>query len=129
VGPQGAGYDLAVAEDGVVLRLFVVTRRDLPAGDQVAQTLHAGLELAAECSTAFVRWHTDTNTVVCKTVATEHELEALFNKLVDGPPLPLVSFREPDRNNEMTSIAFLSSGGGAISHLPLVLADDSPMQP
>lgn len=93
-------------------KLYVVTRADMGAGDQLAQSVHAATEIAFRYGKQpwFTRWFVESNTVVCLAVENEGQL----NRLVEQLMLDNVdhsTFEEPDMNGALTAIAFIAPEG------------------
>ena len=106
------------------LKLYAVTRRDLPFGLAAAQLVHASI------------YHVDAldiyeierpDTVVLLTVADESELHQLYEDVVTDSPGSVSMFLEPDLNLQATAIAFVSEGGGHLADLPVFLAEFEPI--
>lgn len=79
-------------------RLYVITRRDMPASVQAVQSIHAAIQLVSDTSLKF----TETPWVIVYGVANEAELAA-WEKRLNGRG---TSFREPDMGNELTAISY-----------------------
>ena len=113
-------------------KLFLVTRADLPPGQQAVQAAHALAEFMIRHATESQRWHSGSNTLVMLAVPNEKALVKLFEKALPISKRvfpfkdPLCSiFHEPDRNNEATAIALapLLQFERLCQKLPLALAD------
>lgn len=100
-------------------KLYVVTRSDLPAGAQLAQSVHAAFAFSSFYPEVARTWHERSNNLVVLAVATEAALLALL----DLAPAPAVAFREPDLAYQLTAIAIGPSDAAArlLSSLPLAL--------
>lgn len=101
--------------------MFVVTRADLSAGSQIAQTAHAVSEYALTRTVEAARWREDSNSLVVVAAPGLPELEALAARARDRGLDP-VEFREPDMGGELTAV--LLPGGSAlpgklVANLPL----------
>lgn len=107
-------------------RLYLVTNGSLPHGSITAQTFHAGIEFAVLDFEAMKDWHTNGNTVVVLQTRNLEELESLRNKAVNNG-FVIFEFHEPDRDNELTSIAFLPNENvqSFLKNLPLAHSDNS----
>jgi peptidyl-tRNA hydrolase len=79
-----------------------VTRQDLSAGYQIAQTGHAIAEYAYERRRTFRRWRKRSGYLISLAVKDLNELENLM-KVLDKHKLDYVKFFEPDVN-EVTAI-------------------------
>lgn len=103
-----------------VSKLYVVVRRDLRGvGPTAAQLLHAGVDLARSKRHDEVvdLWHRTSNTVAVVTVANEAELKELEAQM---PPDRFVSFREPDLDKSLTSLAAIDPPRRLVKDLPLL---------
>jgi peptidyl-tRNA hydrolase len=91
-------------------KLFTIVRGDLPPGYQLAQTLHAGIELIYSISNfRYIKdWKEESNTVVCLSVSNEDKLKEAYLEATRLGFKP-VCFIEPDLGDEFTSFAFISS--------------------
>lgn len=99
--------------------MYVLVRQDLPIGLQMAQAIHAAVELAL---THPVRAKKTPNTVVLS-VLDEDDLCGWSERideqcLVTDVNVPYKMFREPDLGNEYTALATFSDGK-LFSNLPL----------
>lgn len=85
-------------------KLYIVTRRDIAPGLQVAQSVHAAFEFAMVHPIVTEHWIKNSNNICVLSVEDELELMALyFNaKMLN---LDAIAFREPDLDNEFTAIA------------------------
>ena len=102
------------------VKLYTVTRSDLEPGAQLAQSVHAAIAFVHEHRGLAVRWHEESNNLVCLSVRDEAELDALCDAL-DEHEVRYVLFHEPDFGNELTAIAVEPLGRRHLSHLPLAL--------
>ena len=66
------------------------------------------------------RWHSTSNTLAFLAVKDEKALGVLLRKAKDRG-IPMSPFYEPDRNNELTAIAFGPEGRAITKGLPLAL--------
>lgn len=87
------------------MKLVTVTRKDLPFGDILAQTVHSSTTFARHQTAEFQHWFDNSNFVACLATKDEQELIDYYNRLLKAGA-PVVLFREPERNNEATSLAF-----------------------
>lgn len=94
-------------------KLYLVTRRDLPVGTQVAQLCHAFRQFVAEHAAAELRWLETSNTVACLEVEDEASLLRIADRLTTYS-----LFREPDLGGAATAFATLE--GQALRRLRLV---------
>lgn len=85
-------------------KLYIVTRRDLAPGMQVAQSVHAAFEFAKIHPLVTEAWMEQSNNICVLAVDDETQLAALYiaAKFLH---LDCVEFREPDLDDEMTAIA------------------------
>lgn len=99
---------------------MVITRADISAGYQVVQSTHSVADFAAEHPEAFSQWKTDSNSIICLSVASEEQLLKIYEKLKSVTPSS--AFFEPDVD-EWTSICILGTPQirKKLSHLPLTL--------
>ena len=105
-------------------KLFLVTRADLPAGQQAVQAAHAMREFVEHHPEHDRAWYRESNTLAFLAVPNERALGVLLKK-ARRRDIPVAAFHEPDRNNEMTAIALDHAGRGLVSDLPLALAERS----
>ena len=80
--------------------MYVAIRRDLSVPQQVVQSCHA----AIEASGTYHQTSIEHPSVVVIGIKSEQMLYK-FKEWVEMNNLPFKEFREPDRNNELTSIA------------------------
>ncbi len=100
-------------------RLYVITRSDLSAGAQIAQTGHAVAAFAAAHPEAFKAWaKPEQRNIVCLAVPSAGALEQVLWRLksIDAR---VAEFRETDLSNELTGIACGEEGAKLLSSLPL----------
>lgn len=86
----------------------MVSRRDIKPGAQAAQSIHSTVQYLYEHPTNSVEWFSKSNYLVLLSVGLEKDLVDLTEKL-DRLGIPFSKFYEPDLNNELTSVSFLSS--------------------
>jgi hypothetical protein len=91
------------------MKLYLVTRQDLPDGVQASQLVHAGREYVDKFPEEDALWYRTSNTVVLLTTENEATLEVLLRE-AQASSVSVAPFREPDRNHELTAIA-LGNGG------------------
>lgn len=84
-------------------RLYVVTRKDLNPGSQIAQSGHAIAQFLLDYPEKSKKWNN--NYLICLSTENEQTLNHLIEKLGKFD-IPLSTFTEPDLNNQLTSIAF-----------------------
>lgn len=102
-------------------RLYLVTRRDLPAGAQAAQLCHALRQFTEEHPATDREWFTTSNTIVLLAVADERELAALRDRAIDRD-LRSAAFREPDLADALTAIALEPRAARLCRDVPLAFA-------
>jgi peptidyl-tRNA hydrolase len=90
-------------------KLFVVTRSDLSEGQQSVQGMHAAIEFTQTHLEETRLWFKESNTLAFLVAENEERLGVLYRKAIDSG-VPVVAFREPDRDNELTAIAIGPSG-------------------
>ena len=109
-------------ESQVQEKLVTITRQDLPAGYQLAQTVHAVADFAHELPQFFKSWKDNSNYVVSLAAKDEQSLNKYYNKLRERGA-PIVGFYEPDHYDQLTAICFygLPHYRKLVSNLPLAL--------
>ena len=103
-----------------MIKLFLVTRADLPAGDQAVQAAHSLREFVAHHPEIDLHWYRTSNTLAFLAAKDEPALEALCAKAA-RLGLPFAVFTEPDRDDELTAVAFGPDCRKILSHLPVAL--------
>jgi tRNA G37 N-methylase TrmD len=101
-------------------KLFLVTRADLPHGQQAIQSAHALREFSEHHPEIDREWYRTSNTLIMKAVPNEAALHDLMDR-ARKRGIHFSSFREPDRNDELTAIAFEPRGKALVQGLPLAL--------
>ena len=84
-----------------------MTRQDLSHGVQTAQSCHAVAEFAYFNHEKFKLWRQKSNYKICLEATNEKSLSKLLLKLQDKN-VAVSAFYEPDINNELTAITFVS---------------------
>jgi len=102
-------------------KLILVTRADLPAGDQAVQAAHALTEFLVEHPEVAREWHDASNTLAFLSVPDEDALERLRERAFDHDIRASI-FREPDLGDSLTAVALEPSGSKLVRSLPLALA-------
>jgi len=69
------------------------------------QTAHSIAEFAHACPNQFLDWKRDSNYLISLSVDNEEKLQRLYYKLQDYGA-DVVSFHEPDINNQLTAICY-----------------------
>jgi len=95
-------------------KLYVVTRSDLPIGDQATQSGHAIAQYFVDHKMKDDVWGSDDDmwlneTLVILTIDDRERLKMLVAKLLSRD-IPVYSFEEPDLNDELTAIACYTDG-------------------
>ena len=72
----------------------------------MAQSLHAVADFAYAHPSLFKEWKETSNTVVALSCKNEQQLLALYDKLKEHQ---VVLFREPDLDNQATSLGFIQT--------------------
>ena len=105
---------------GLVPRLYLVTRSDLPPATQACQLAHAAFDFAVLQPDVVQDWHASSNTLVLLAVADEPALAELY---VDAKArgLRAIRFHEPDLGDALTAIALEPAARKLLTRLPLAL--------
>lgn len=104
-----------------MLKLYVITRQDLSAGQQAVQSCHALIEFQVTHPDLTKEWYARSNTLALLSVPDEMELEALARS-AEAKWIEVSRFREPDRDNELTAIVLGPQGKRLVQRLSLTLA-------
>jgi peptidyl-tRNA hydrolase len=99
-------------------KLYLVTRLDLPLEQQAVQSCHAMTEFIVEHKERAYQWHSSSNTLALLVVPDEQDLLRLVTK-ANRRGFRCSLFREPDRENELTAVAFEPKARSLLSNLPL----------
>ena len=99
-------------------KLFIVLRRDLEPGAQLAQTGHAVSEFSAQHPELFRAWRDGAKNIVVLAVPDEPTLENLLTR-ARMADVATAGFHEPDLNNSLTAIALSAAARRLVSELPL----------
>ena len=92
-------------KDTQVNKLVTIVRNDLTNGQQLAQSIHSATEFAHKHPNLFNDWMTTSQYVVSLSVDNEEKLKDIFDKLKYFGA-NIVSFCEPDINNQWTVICY-----------------------
>ena len=84
---------------------MIIVRNDLTNGQQLAQSVHSAAEFAHKHTNLFNDWMTNSQYVVSLSANDEQHLKEVLTKL-EWFGANVVTFREPDMDNQLTSIAF-----------------------
>lgn len=87
------------------VKLVTVTRKDLSAGQQLVQSGHAIAEFAHKHPAKFHEWMQDSQYLVSLSIDNEEKLKDIYYKL-KYYGADVVSFTEPDIDNQWTAICF-----------------------
>jgi peptidyl-tRNA hydrolase len=85
-------------------KLYLITRKDLTPGAQMAQVVHVMREFVEDFPKIEKHWYKSSNTVVILSVDNEDELYYLVNK-AKQLDIKVSKFHEPDLGNQLTAIA------------------------
>jgi hypothetical protein len=102
-------------------KLFLVTRTDLPDGDQAVQAAHALQEYNIQFPQRAREWHANSNTLAFLAVPNEEALAQLVERLGCGG-ISFAAFTEPDLENALTAVAIGPEGKNITSRIPLALS-------
>jgi peptidyl-tRNA hydrolase len=86
-------------------KLYVATRADLSVGYQIAQAMHAAVDLCVQHPHLAAAWHTTSNSLIVLASVDERALYTLLNR-AQARGVHAVAFREPDLGDELTAVAF-----------------------
>ena len=89
-----------------ISRLIVVTRGDIPAGNQMSQMGHSIAQFMLEHPEMSKKWNN--NYLISLSISSEEKLSNLLTKIKDIG-IPVSYFIEPDIGNELTSICFVET--------------------
>jgi|WetSurMetagenome_2_1015567.scaffolds.fasta_scaffold793502_2 hypothetical protein len=101
-------------------KLYLVTREDLPPAQQAVQAAHALTEYLIQHREMASRWHSTSNTLALLSVPTEYSLSQLVDR-ARRKGFMLSEFREPDRLNELTAVAFEPKAKSLLRNTQLAL--------
>jgi len=105
-------------------RLYIVVRRDLPAGAQASQCCHALRAFAEAHPELDQQWHAAGGNIVLLSVAGRVDLERLLDRATAAHVSSAV-FHEVDFGDELTAAAFPAAARRILSSLPLALREYS----
>lgn len=91
------------------MRLYLIVRNDLSAGQQATQAAHALADFASARRELFERWHAGTNTLVMLTVPNEPALEELCASIAGVEAGAHWTTREPDLADALTGVAVIET--------------------
>lgn len=101
-------------------RLYIITRADLPPGDQATQSGHAVSAFAVAYPDVHRAWHEHGKNLIYLACPDEAALEALA---AHAAPYLHAEFREPDIGNALTALALAGDARRLVSNLPLTLKE------
>jgi hypothetical protein len=104
------------------VKLFLVTRADLPPGQQAVQAAHALREFMERHPELDREWYSKSNVLALLAAKNEGYLDDLMEK-VCRLGLSYAPFYEPDRGDELTAVAFGPECAKLVRGLPLALRD------
>lgn len=104
------------------MKLYLVTRADLPPGDQAVQAAHAMREYAAQHPEQDREWYTTSNTLAFLATKDEASLTRLLEKARDRG-YTAAPFYEPDLGHALTAVAFGPDARRIVQSLPLALRE------
>ena len=87
-----------------ISKITLITRQDLSAGYQASQLTHAITEFIFQHYDKAKHWHETSRYVVCLSAKDENHLKDIIAKL-NSKGICYSIFREPDIDNQITSIA------------------------
>jgi hypothetical protein len=103
------------------VKLYLITRRDLPPGARASQLCHAQRAFQASHEAVERAWFETSNTLALLEVKNEEALMRLaWEATMAG--VPWSYFREPDLGHAVTAIALGPAGAQLVRRLPLALA-------
>jgi predicted deacylase len=101
-------------------KLYLVTREDLSPAQQAVQAAHALTEYIIQHKDCALDWHSTSNTLTLLSVPTEENLKVLIYK-AKCKGFMVSEFREPDRSNELTAVAFEPKAKPLLRNIQLAL--------
>lgn len=105
-------------------KLYIVTRADIPAGLQAAQSCHALAEFFRQFQELSHAWQDQSNYIVLLSTTSEESLD-LIRAVADNHGLRHAPFYEPDLDGQLTAVAIEPSQltSKILSKLPLALKE------
>jgi len=103
------------------VKLYLVTRSDLPPGARAAQLCHALRAYQHEHPVEERAWFEQSNTLVLLETSSETELLRLVHRARENH-VSVSLFYEPDLGNAATALALGPEGRRFVRQLPLALA-------
>jgi peptidyl-tRNA hydrolase len=106
-------------------KLYLVTRRDLPAGQQAVQAAHA-LRAFVDAHPSIDRaWYRESRTLVMLAAPDEPALMALASEAA-ARGVPVAPHHEPDHGGALGAIALGPEASSLVRRIPLALAASAP---
>jgi len=102
-------------------KVYLITRTDLPLGQRAVQLAHAIREWSERYPAEDRVWYQTSNTLALLEVPDELALQRLL-KRANLHGIPAAPFQEPDRDNELTAVAFGPTAKKLCRRLPLAFA-------
>lgn len=102
-------------------KLYVITRNDLPSGTKAVQAGHSLAQFILEHLEISQLWHKESQYLIYLSIIDENALLRLIEKC-NKCNLNISVFKEPDINNEITSITIEpgKKSKRLVGHLPLL---------
>lgn len=109
-----------------ITKLTTISRKDLTPGQQAVQASHAAIDFIFSFPEESKHWHKLSNYIINLSAIDEDHLESL-SKFLCKHDIKFVKFTEPDLDDKLTAIAFLSNDitKRITSNLPLALKINS----
>ena len=85
-------------------KFYIITRKDLSNGDQIAQVAHSATTFARESYDSFVKWKDESSYIVVLSVENLKALQLLREKLLINQ-VEVFDFYEPDLDDKLTAIS------------------------
>ena len=102
------------------MKLYLVTRADLPPAARAVQLCHALREFTARFPDEDRQWYEKSNVLVLLEVASESALNDLALQ-AEACGVAAAAFREPDLANATTAVALGPRAKALVRNLPLAL--------
>lgn len=102
-------------------RLYLVTRRDLPAGQQAVQAAHALRAFVDVFPSVDRAWYGASRTLVLLATRDEPSLAALASEAA-ARGVPVAPHHEPDHGGALGAIALGPEAGSLLRKIPLALS-------
>lgn len=102
-------------------KLYLVTRSDLPPGQQAVQAAHSLHSFESEHRTVYVAWRDESQTLAFLAAPNEGALQRLLEK-AEWAGVPAAGFLEPDLGNSLTAVALGPEGKRLCRRYPKALS-------